>query len=233
MNTIRLVAQKDSLPIKNYDECSSLKQSYRKHGVLLGEGCKRGLIIGRSGCGKTNVMVSLIEHENGLRFKNVYVYSKTLNQPKYAYLRTLLKPIKGVGYFEYDNDANIIAPRNAKTNSIIIFDDIVCDNQSIVREYFSFGRHNNIDCFYLCQSYSSIPKRLIRDNSNMIVCFLQDDRNLKHIYHDHVSVDMSFELFKRLCSSCWGTKYGFLVIDKDCELNSGRYRKGFDSYFYI
>ena len=85
------------------------------------------------------------------------------------------------------------------------------------------------------QSYARIQKHLVRENSNLIVLFKQDDMNLKHVYDDHVNTDMTFERFKELCSSCWGTtddgkNYGFLVIDKDSSLKDGRYRKNFDKF---
>src|SRR5437588_1952445 len=226
---MKIEQQKDTLPIINHDRCSSINQ-LRKHSVLLAGGSKRGLLVGGSGCGKTNVMVSLLEHPNGLRFENVYVYSKSLQQPKYQYLSKLLKPIKGVGYYEFENANDIMDPSSAKANSIVIFDDVVCDTQSVIRDYFCFGRHSNIDCFYLCQTYSAIPKQLIRDNANLLVIFKQDNTNLKHIYDDHVNVDMTFQQFKDLCSYCWTNKYGFVVVDKDSELRRGRYRKGFDNY---
>ena len=93
------------------------------------------------------------------------------------------------------------------------------------------GRHKNVDCFYLCQSYAKVPKHLIRDNVNLLAIFRQDDVNLKHIYDDHVNTDMSYNRFKELSGKCWGKdNYGFLVIDKDGALNDGRYRKGFDSF---
>lgn len=232
MKAIEIIKQNASLPIANHDT-RTLTKPYRKHSVLLGTGCKRGLIVGSSGCGKTNVMMSLLEHPNGLRFENVYLYSKSLDQPKYAYLRTLLDPLKEIGFYEYHDGAEIIQPRDAKCNSVIIFDDVVCDSQSIIRDYFCFGRHRNIDCFYLCQTYSSIPKQLIRDNANLIIIFQQDKTNLKHIHDDHVTTDMSLEQFQQLCSRSWNDKYGFLVIDKESDLTSGRYRKGFDNYFNI
>lgn len=232
MEKIKEEKQKYSLPIVNHDVSSMAKQ-YQKHSVLLGQGCKRGLIVGRSGCGKTNVMISLLEHPNGLRFENVYLYSKTLDQPKYNYLQKLLTPIKEIGFYEYDEGSEMLKPTEAKRNSVIIFDDVVCDSQSIIRDYFCFGRHRNIDCFYLCQTYSSIPKQLIRDNANLLIIFQQDKTNLKHIHDDHVNVDMSFDQFQSLCSHCWNDNYGFLVIDKENEINSGRYRKGFDNYITI
>lgn len=230
--TMRIEKQKHSLEVKNYDNVID-ENIYRKHGYLFGGVCKRGLIIGPSGCGKTNVMISLIEHPNGLRFENVYVFSKSLHQPKYSYLKTVLKPLMGIGYFEFNNSSDILPPSEVKTNSIIIFDDVVTEKQSIIRDYFCFGRHKNTDCFYLSQTYSSIPKQLIRDNANLIIIFPQDITNLKHIYDDHVSVDMSFEKFKDLCSHCWRDKFGFVVIDKDCSLNTGRYRVGFDKFIRL
>lgn len=179
-------------------------------------------------------MLSLIEHENGLKFENVYVYSRSLEQPKYQYLKQLLKPIKGIGYYTYNVGDIIMHPNEAKKNSIFIFDDVACDNQDVIREYFSMGRHNFIDSFYLCQTYAKIPKHLIRDNANVLVLFKQDDLNLKHVYNDHVGSDFpSFEAFKKVCHFCWREPYGFLCIFKDEKCNRGRYRKGFDHYIYM
>lgn len=231
MDEIHITSQHQTLPIKNHDS-KVLIQQFKKHGELLG-GCKRGLIVGGSGSGKTNVLISLLEHPNGLRFENVYLWSKTLFQPKYEYLRKLLQPINGLGYYEYGESSEIISPSKAKTNSIIIFDDVVCDSQSVIRDYYCFCRHKNNDCFYLCQTYSSIPKQLIRDNTNFLVIFKQDLTNLKHIYDEHVNVDMKWDKFQTMCSQCWETSYGFLVIDKDSEKTNGRYRKGFDCFITI
>lgn len=227
---MRLVKQNFSLPVKNHDIET---ENFRKHGDLFPGDSKRCLIIGPSGCGKTNVMLSLIEEPHGLRFENVYIYSKSLNQPKYYYLRELLEPLKEIGYFASEYETEILPPSEIKPNSVIIFDDVVCSDQSVIRSYYSFGRHKCTDCFYLCQTYSSIPKQLIRDNANLLIIFQQDTTNLKHIYDDHVNVDMSFQKFKDICSACWSERYGFLVIDKDSPLNFGRYRKGFDQFIKL
>jgi len=49
----------------------------RKHGVMLPS------TIRAINCGKTNVLINLLESPHGVRFENVYVYSKSLQQPKY------------------------------------------------------------------------------------------------------------------------------------------------------
>jgi hypothetical protein len=105
---MKIVKQKTSLKIDNND---LVDEKHIKHSALFPR-TLRCLIIGPSNCGKTNVIISLIEHKNGLKFKNVYVYSKSLYQSKYVYLENLLKPIKSIGYYSYafNNSENIINP---------------------------------------------------------------------------------------------------------------------------
>jgi Poxvirus A32 protein. len=227
---MRIVKQSTVLPINNND--IEEKKLLKRHGELL-PSTIRCLVVGPSNCGKTNVMISLIEHPNGLKFENIYIFSKSLYQSKYQYLEELLKPIKGIGYYSFINCDNIPPPEDVKRNSIFIFDDVACDKQNVMRNYFSMGRHKEVDCFYLCQTYTRIPKHLIRDNANMLIVFKQDDLNLKHIYEDHINTDMSFNKLKEICSLCWKDKYGFMVISKDNDISNGRYRKGFDHYIHI
>lgn len=230
---MRIVKQKETFVVDNFDEHvgNGLNVNNYRHGPLLPSSI-RGLVIGPSNCGKTNVMISLITHPHGLRFANIYLYSKSLYQPKYEYLRKILNPIDGLGFYTFNNNVDIVKPSEAKPNSIFIFDDVICEKQDIIRAYFSMGRHKSVDSFYLAQTYSKVPKQLIRDNSNFIVMFKQDEMNLQHIFQDHVSPDITFKEFLDMCGRCWGDKYGFLVIDKDREIKEGRYRKGLDSYIY-
>ncbi|KYM98109.1 hypothetical protein ALC62_11191 [Cyphomyrmex costatus] len=148
----------------------------------------RGVICGPSNCGKTNMLISLLESPHGVRFENVYVYSKSLQQPKYRYLENLLEPIEEIGYFTFSNNSDVVPSNEALPNSIFVFDDVACDKQDAIREYFTMGRHHtlhntgrhaDVDCFYLCQTYAKIPKYLIRDNANLLILFKQDGTNLK------------------------------------------------------
>lgn len=203
----------------------------RRHSALLPNSI-RCIIAGPSNCGKTNLLINLIVSENGLNFENVYVYSKTLWQPKYIYLKNLLESVDGVGY----NESNeLIASADAQPNSIVIFDDVICEkNQDIIKGYFSMGRHRYVDSFYLTQTYTCVGKHLIRDNCNFLILFRQDDLNLRHIYNDMgVACHMKFDAFRRFCFECWGDRYGFTVIDLDSEVDRGRYRKGFSDYLIL
>lgn len=232
---MKFIQLPNKLDVENLDTKTGLglkNHSIRRHGELLPRTI-RGLIIGPSNCGKTNVMISLLTHPLGLCFENIYIYSKSLYQPKYEYLRKIMKSIDGLGFYTFCDTSNIMEPSEAKINSIFIFDDVICEKQNVMRSYFSMGRHKNVDSFYLAQTYSRIPKQLVRDNANFIILFKQDEMNLKHIFSDHVSPDMTFQEFLVMCAKCWNDRYGFLVIDKDSDLNSGRYRKGFDTYISL
>lgn len=205
----------------------------RRHGILLPTSI-RAIICGPSNCGKTNLLMNLIYNPNGLKFKNIYLYSKSRYQPKYQELEEVLKRVPQIGYFPFDDNESVICPNEAKTDSLFIFDDVACEKQQHIRAYFCMGRHRNIDSFYLAQTYTRIPKHLVRDNANLLVLFRQDFANLKHIYYDHVNTDMSFVKFCQVCQFCWNkSSHGCIVIDKNSEMNEGRYRHGFDEYILV
>lgn len=229
---MRFVEQDHKLPIVNADTID-VNSVVSKHGPLL-TNTIRALIAGPSSCGKTQLIFTLLTADNGLKFENVYIYSKTLGQEKYKLLEQIIRQVDGVNLYTFYENETIMVPEKAKENSIFIFDDVISQNQHIIREYFSRGRHNKIDVFYLGQSYSKIPKLLIRDNSNLIVLFKQDELNLKHAYDDHCSSDMTFSEFKDFCRACWNRdKYGFAVICKDFIRDQGRYRSKFDTFALI
>jgi len=229
---MRFINQEKKLKVENIDPPSSFEKKSR-HGSLF-PNTIRALIIGPSGCGKTNLIFTLLTHENGIKFENVYIYSKTLDQVKYVMLDDILSEVRDIHLFKYHDNETVVVPEKALPNSVFIFDDIICENQNIVRSYFSRGRHSQIDVCYLAQSYSRVPKQLIRDNANFIVLFKQDEMNLKHVYDEHCSGDIKYVEFKDFCTMCWRKgRFEFVVISKEDERDNGRYRFGFDTYVVI
>lgn len=227
---MHFIEQKQKLPVYNIDTPDTIKS---RHGPLF-PNTVRSLILGSSGSGKTNLIYFLLTNENGLRFENVYIYSKTLNQPKYQLLKQIISDIDGVNIFTFYENDKVIQPEEVLPNSVFVMDDVIGENQNVIRDYFSRGRHNKVDIFYLAQSYSKVPKQLIRDNANLIILFKQDERNLKHVYNEHCCGDMSYSEFKHFCATCWNRdRFSFIVICKDSERDNGRYRLGFDTFVII
>lgn len=227
---MRVIEQKKKIGVRNVDILTvDVCKPKSKHGCLLPD-TVRCIITGPSNCGKTNVVFNLLTDPNGLKYNNIYIFSKSLHQPKYQLLERILSEVPDVSYFQFHANEDVIHPNEARPYSIFVFDDVSCENQDNIRNYFAMGRHNNIDSIYIGQTYSRIPKQLIRDNTNLLLIFKQDERNLRHIYNDHVNTDMTFDQFKYFSGKCWEDKYGFAVIAKDSDMNSGRYRIGFDRF---
>lgn len=230
---MRLEQQGIKVPVKNIDYNLNIKP-YIKHSKLLPNNV-RAIIVGPSNCGKTNVLLHLITAEHGLKFMNLYIFSKTIEQPKYLYLKTILNgnECKCIGFHTYTENSQVLPLSKAEPDSVIVFDDIAGEKHEEIARYFCMGRHKKIDCFYLGQTYTRIPKQLLRDNTNFLLVFKQDYNNLKFIYNEHVNTDMNLKQFLDICKLCWIERYGFLLINKECSMDQGRYRKGLDTFIIL
>ena len=96
VDMLKFVKQSNTLPVISFTNGENQSKSEkRKHSVLL-PNTIRCIICGPSNCGKTNVMLNLLCHKNGVRFENVYIYSKSLAQSKYVELKKFLDSIKEI-----------------------------------------------------------------------------------------------------------------------------------------
>jgi hypothetical protein len=131
------------------------------------------------------------------------------------------------------NCNEIISPTSLdrESNNVVVFDDCMLDNQDLISEYFTQGRHNNCDIFYLTQSYYHIPKHTIRDNANFIILFKQDNKSVQTLYESFVTGDMDVKEFKNMFHECTKNKHEFLTIDLSCEAKAGKYRRNLDDFY--
>lgn len=222
---------KDKLFVRSFD-IKETKSNFKKHGNLFPDNI-RANVCGNSNCGKTSLILSLINEINGLSFLNVYIFSKTLDQPKYLFLKQVFDKVPEIGFKMYSEMEQVPEPEDAKKHSIMIFDDLSYKDQSIAKSYFTRGRHFNICCFFLTQSYCNLDKHSIRENTNMLILFKQDLKNLRHIWEETSSGDMTFNNFVNIANECFSKQYGFLLIDKTRDISNGRYRCGFHSFITI
>lgn len=238
--------------VKNY-------YSKRNNNPLLPESI-RGCIIGKSGCGKTNLLMNLLldgNSEDYLDYNNLYIFSTTLFQPCYQALingfenglskkeirecfrkqdfiieeKENVKPIIEVHCSENCEDIPDPSSIDPDKKTLIIFDDLMLEKQNKIEQYYTRGRHNNIDCFYISQNYIKLPKNTIRENANLFIIFPQDKLNLDYIYRDHCS-EIDKPEFLEMTREVWSQKYSFLLIDKTSEKDSGKFRKLL-KYFYL
>ena len=146
-------------------------------------------MAGSTGSGKTNLMIHLLKEKQLFYYSDAYVYSSTLYQPSYEYLKEYYECLENfikhksrqvvkIAHF-LDADEEIVDPSmlDKNQNHIMIFDDVMLKDQTQIKDYFCRGRH-----FYLCQSLHKIAKHCIRENANMFILFKQDDKTMKYFH---------------------------------------------------
>ena len=113
---------------------------------------------------------------------------------------------------------------------MIILDDCYLGKQSKAGAYYSRGRHNSCCSLYISQNYFSLPRNSVRENSNIIILFPQNNKSVQNIHQDHCT-DIPFDEFRNLCRKIWDTKYNFLTIDLSSPLKGGKYRENLDRFY--
>ena len=94
---------------------------------------------------------------------------------------------------------------------------------------FKRSRHNNLSIFIISQDYNELPKKTIRANGNIYHIFKPNIfLDVRNIYQDKVSMEMTLDEFKYLTSTCWNKNYQPLTfyMTKDT-----RYRLGLIAIF--
>lgn len=243
------------------------KRTSRNNNPLLPNNI-RGLIVGKSNCGKTTLLLNLLLQPGWLDYSHLFVFGKSLHQIEYKIIRkgfeeglskrqisnlfkakTILtkinlSPIEVIEEYRgikeggivanfYDDTSSIPDPSslNPGSNNLLILDDCFLGKQNKAEAYYTRGRHNNCDTFYISQNYFRLPRHTIRENSNLIILFPQDTKNLTHIHADHCAHDITSSEFKAFCKKVWSTPYNFVTIDLTSGSMNGKYRKNLDCFY--
>ena len=128
----------------------------------------------------------------------------------------------------FDKIEELRFPQEYENNSIIILDDL---NQKEmddprIQAMFKRSRHNNLSIFIISQDYYELSKKTIRCNNGNIFHIFKANNflDVRNLYQDKASMDMTLKEFKYLTSICWSQKYQPLTIDITKDKYTGRYR---------
>ena len=82
----------------------------------------RGLIIGKSGCGKRNLLLNFLLRDGWLDYDNLYIFGKSLFQPEYVILKKAYEEQlpKDLLLRLFDNQNKIIQVKILNINSILV-----------------------------------------------------------------------------------------------------------------
>ena len=154
----------------------------------------RHVIMGPRNVGKTYYMLKVLEKIDNKR--PIHIITRSPNQ-----------------YPNYKRSIEI-KPINKYKGSVVIFDDMLgAKNSSQIDEFFTRGRHEDLDVYYISQSYFALPRQSIRNNSDRLILFKQTLRDVQSMYYDIGAYDMNYDEFKQMCHKAWDEKYNYLCID--------------------
>ena len=147
----------------------------------------RMLIIRPSGSEKTNALLNLIQQDNNNLIDKIYLYAKSLEEPKYQLLikkheNTGIKNLNDLNAFiQYSNTTDDVYDNiddynpKRKRKVFIFFDDMIADImtnkrfQATIKELSIRCRKLNILLVFITQSYFSIPKEVRLNSTHYLI----------------------------------------------------------------
>ena len=108
---------------------------------------RANVVIGPRNVGKTYYMLKVLEKRGDKR--PIHIITRSPNHyPNYK-------------------TSNEIKSINKYKGSVVIFDDMLgAKNSSQMDEFFTRGRHEDLDVYYISQSCFALPRQSIRNNSD-------------------------------------------------------------------
>ena len=166
---------------------------------------RANVIIGPRNVGKTYYMLKVLEKIGKKRPFNII--TRSLNQ-----------------YPDYETSTEI-KPINKYNGSVVVFDDMLgAKNSSQICEIFERGRHEDLDVYFISQSFFALTRQSIRNNSDKLKLLKQTSRDVESMYYDIGAYDMNYDEFKQMCHKAWSERFNYLCIDMVKNKDGGKYR---------
>lgn len=174
----------------------------------------RCLIVGSSGCGKTTLITNIILKQWVFYYRVVIVsktlyqetYQKLLEDPPKVLLGSRYYPLIS-GYSEVNEDLYNDLQNSKRV--LIIFDDMMLENQVEIGKFFMMGRHRKHNIVFISQNYGKVNRQLIKTNLNYLICFKQPNFYSKAIFKDFLESQMSWDEFCYNTKEKWSKPFGF------------------------
>ena len=233
----------DILKVDNMDKFEKPTDNgiCQKH-PLLPKHPFRMIICGSSGCGKSNLLLSLIKDK--LVFEKLHIYSKHLDQGKYQYIKDfydtqdgLIKDKYGIDFktiehFENNLDEMVeCSDLNKSYKNLIIVDDFPLPTpkeKKTIDELYTSCRHKNTSIIFIGQMYFRISRN-IRLNLSHLCIFNNNNNKELMMLHQELGCNLNLREFRKLYNGILNEKYKFLSIFNEDDTES-KYRDGFEVF---
>ena len=193
----------------------------------------RVCILGASGSGKTTSLMNFLLISPNT-FGHITIVTKQ-SEPLYEYLEKKLKS-KGITiYYDLDKLPETRDFPNKDLQNLLIFDDqVVTRNQSKIINYFIYGRKvgSGITCFYLTQSYYSVPKTIRAQLSYIWIVKIGQKRDLNLILGDSGGL-VEKKVLAELYQDATREKFHFLKINLNTIDMNKKFSKTFNEFYLL
>lgn len=181
--------------------------NYKNHNIEIPF---RMIISGPSGAGKTNFLLNLICSMDNT-FYRIIICVKNKAEPLYEMIEEKLNSGK-TKQIEIYEDGEVPKLPDDKKNRLIVFDDLLYDNQSEIKQYFIRGRKKGFSCIYLTQSYFKTPKDL-RLQCNYIVLGRNVLKRDLNIILQEIASNLSLDELQKYYNEATKEPLNCLLID--------------------
>jgi hypothetical protein len=146
----------------------------------------RGIVLGPSYSGKTNLIFHIIKHSANI-YTHLHIIARNPDQEIYNYLRDKLEGF--ITFYEPDNPPSVDEIKGNGALQLVIIDDYSNDKRlqkNLFSHYFTRGRHKLLSTLFLSHSYFATDK-MIRLNSELVfILKANSKRDLQMVTRDFV-----------------------------------------------
>lgn len=202
------------------------------------------MISGRSGSGKTNLLMNLLSRKEFLKgyFHYIIVYSPTAGKYDDSYKILNLPDENFKNDFSSKDLEELIESRKAlidkkgiewvvkNSRVLIILDDVIANrdflNSPEALKMFALLRHYQVAVIVLMQSYNKLP-RALRINANAVAIFPSSQSEIEVLLEEITPAGLKKREFEKVINHCTSGRYDFLYINTHADPGK-RIRKNLD-----
>ena len=202
------------------------------------------MISGRSGSGKTNLLMNLLSRKEFLKgyFHYIIVYSPTAGTYDDSYIVLNLPSENFKNDFSEKDLEDLIQSRKdlidkkgiewvtKNSRVLIILDDVIANrdflNSPAALKAFALLRHYQVAIIVLMQSYNKLP-RALRINANAVAVFPSSQSEVEVLLDEITPAGLKKKEFQKIIEYCTDGRYDFLYINNHADTGK-RVRKNLD-----